>query len=67
MQEYTIEVEIDEDGNVKLETKGMEGDVCIDELDKILECIDGQQSYKNKPEFYKKAKQNNSQKIQSKA
>jgi hypothetical protein len=54
MQEYKIEIEIDEDGNIKAETKGMVGEVCIGELDDILSGLDGEQSSKNKPEFYQK-------------
>jgi hypothetical protein len=33
MKEYNVIVEIDEDGNIKAETKGMNGKVCINELD----------------------------------
>ena len=66
MKEYNIEVEIDEDGNIKLETKGMEGNVCVDELEKILLDIEGEQSYTNKPEFYKKVKKIISQTIHNK-
>lgn len=56
MKEYTIEIEIDEDGNVKAETKGMEGEICVDELEEILKDLSGEREHKNKPEFYKKAK-----------
>ncbi|WP_456480398.1 DUF2997 domain-containing protein [Nautilia sp.] len=56
MQKFKIEIEIDENGNLKAETKGMEGEICITELEKILKGIEGKQNYKNKPEFYKKAK-----------
>ena len=56
MQEYNVTIEIDEDGNIKAETKGMKGDVCIGELDEILKGLDGKQDFKNKPEFYEKNK-----------
>jgi hypothetical protein len=52
MQEYNVIIEIDEDGNIKAETKGMKGEVCVGELDEILKGLDGEQEFKNKPEFY---------------
>ncbi len=54
MQEYNVTIEIDEDGNIKAETKGMKGNVCVGELDEILKGLDGDQGFKNKPEFYQK-------------
>jgi len=54
MQEYNVTIEIDEDGNIKAETKGMKGDICVGELDEILKGLDGEQDFKNKPEFYQK-------------
>ena len=52
MKEYNVVIEIDEDGNIKAETKGMKGEVCLGELDEILKGLDGEQEFKNKPEFY---------------
>jgi len=52
MKEYNVVIEIDEDGNIKAETKGMKGDICVDELDEILKGLEGEQKFKNKPEFY---------------
>ena len=57
MQEYKIEILIDEEGNIKAETNGMIGDICIKELEKILKNVEGKQSFSNKPEFYKKPKE----------
>jgi hypothetical protein len=54
MKEYNVAIEIDVDGNIKAETKGIKGEVCIDELDEILKGLDGEQEFKNKPEFYQK-------------
>lgn len=54
MEEYKVEIEIDENGNIKAETKGMKGDTCISELEDILAGLEGEQSHKNKPEFYQK-------------
>ena len=56
MQVFNINIEIDEDGNINAETKGMKGKVCIDELENILKGLEGEQTYKNKPEFYQKVK-----------
>ena len=54
MQEYNVIIEIDEDGNIQAETKGMKGDICISELDEILKGLEGEQSFKNNQEFYQK-------------
>ena len=54
MQEYNVIIEIDEDGNIRAETKGMKGDICVSELDEILKGLDGDKSFKNKSEFYQK-------------
>lgn len=54
MQELNIEIVIDSEGNIKAETKGMKGDLCIGELEEILAGLEGEQSFKNKPEFYQK-------------
>lgn len=59
MKEYKIEIEIDEDGNIRAETKGMEGEICIEELDQILDGLTGERKEKKKPEFYKKVSQSN--------
>lgn len=64
MQEYNVIIEIDADGNIKAETKGMKGDICVSELDEILKGLEGEQTFKNKPEFYQK---NEKQKIQLKS
>ena len=56
MQEYNVIIEIDEDGNIKAETKGMKGNTCVAELDEILKGLDGEQNFKNKPEYYQKTK-----------
>jgi len=54
MKEYNVIVEIDEDGNIKAETKGINGKICVNELDEILENLVGDRNFKNKPEYYKK-------------
>ena len=56
MKDYKIEITIDKDGNIKAETKGMEGKICITELEEILAGLEGERKEKNKPEYYKKQK-----------
>jgi len=64
MKEFKIEIEIDENGNLISETKGMTGEICINELEEVLQGLEGARSYKKKPEFYQKnnLKNNNIQK-----
>ena len=64
MQEYKIEIEIDENGGITAETKGMKGEVCVDELDQILQGLEGERDNKYKPEYYQKAQ---TQKVYQKA
>jgi hypothetical protein len=54
MKKYRIEIEINEDGDILAETKGMEGKVCVSELNNILAGLGEQQEVKKKPEYYKK-------------
>lgn len=56
MKDYKIEITVDKDGNIKAETKGMEGKICITELEEILAGLEGERKEKNKPEYYKKQK-----------
>ena len=53
MKEYKIEIELDEKGNIKAETFGMEGSVCAEELDKMLKDIQGERQIENAPDYYK--------------
>ena len=66
MQEYNVTIKIDEDGNIKAETKGMKGDVCVGELDEILKGLDGEQDFKNKPEFYQTVKNKSTMAVKTK-
>jgi len=63
MQEYNVVIEIDKDGNIKAETKGIKGDICVSELDEILKGLDGEESFNNKPEFYQKMVQTIKKKV----
>jgi hypothetical protein len=53
MKEYTIEIEIDENGEIVAETKGMQGKICAEELDAILEGISGDRETTNTGDYYK--------------
>lgn len=52
MKEFKIEIDIDEDGNIIAETKGVNGPICVTELDAILAGLEGERSEKNKPEYF---------------
>ena len=54
MKEFTVSIEIDEDGSITAETKGITGDICVTELEEVLKDIEGDKGHKNKPEFYSK-------------
>ena len=53
MKEHKITIEIDEKGNIIAETSGMQGKICAEELDKILQGIQGKREIKNTGDFYK--------------
>lgn len=53
MKTYEIEIVIDEKGNIVAETKGMQGEICAEELDKILRGIAGEREIKNTDDYYK--------------
>lgn len=54
MKEFNIEIEIDENGNIIADTRGFHGTVCEQELDDLLEGIDGKSENKKKPEYFAK-------------
>lgn len=53
MKKHIIEIVVDKNGDVFAETKGMQGEVCAGELDKILEDIKGNKKIKNTSDYYK--------------
>lgn len=55
MKEYIIEIEIDVDGTLHAVTKGMQGKICVEELDSILAGIEGGREIKNTGDYYKKS------------
>lgn len=52
MKEYILEVIIEEDGRIVAETKGMSGPICVEELEGLLEGLEGEREDKKKPEYY---------------
>lgn len=55
MKEHIIEIVIDENGELYVETKGMEGKICVDELDKVLFGVEGKRIIDEKTsDYYKK-------------
>ena len=54
MKEFNIEIEIDANGNIIADTRGFHGKVCEQELDDLLEGIDGKSENTKKPEYFAK-------------
>ncbi len=52
-----IIIEFDEDGDIQIEGKGFEGRECDKEM-KFIEELGDVKERKNKPEYYRKAKNN---------
>ena len=66
MAEQTITIEIDENGKIKAETEGIKGEMCLDELQKLLEDFGELQSVNKTDEFYQNQTINVNNKIQNK-
>lgn len=66
MKEFNIEIEIDEDGNIVADSKGFHGKVCEQELNDLLNGIEGDSSEKKKPEYFAKEANKLSSKIANK-
>ncbi len=54
MKEF--EIEIDENGNISADSKGFHGPLCEQELNDILDGIEGNEFGKKKPEYFSKEK-----------
>ena len=54
MKEFNVEIEIDENGNIVADAKGLHGKVCEKALDDLLEGIDDLSEDKKKPEYFAK-------------
>jgi hypothetical protein len=66
MAEQTITIEIDGNGKIKAETEGIKGEMCLDELQKLLEDFSDLQSVNKTDEFYQNQIINMNNKIQNK-
>lgn len=66
MAEQTITIEIDENGKIKAETEGIKGEMCLDELQKLLEDFGELQSVNKTDEFHQNQTINVNKKIQNK-
>ena len=53
MKEISVEIVIDENGQLHAETKGMQGKICADELDGVLDGVVGGRDVKNTGDYYK--------------
>ena len=53
MRTRQIKIVIDEKGNITAETKGMYGEVCVEELDKILQGIAGEREETETEDYHK--------------
>ncbi len=52
MAEHRIEIIIDENGKIKASTEGLKGEICIDELQKLLGDLADLESITKTDEFY---------------
>lgn len=66
MAEVIITIEIDENGKIKAETQGIKGELCLEELQKLLEGAGEVVSVTKTDEFYQKQSINVTNKIQNK-
>jgi len=66
MAEQTITIEIDESGKIKAATEGIKGEMCLDELQQLIEGFGDLQSVKKTDEFNQSQKINVTNKMQSK-
>lgn len=56
MKEIEINIEIDEDGKVFAETKGIKGESCIDELEQLMDDIAQIKEIEKTDEYYEKGR-----------
>lgn len=55
MREYTIEVVIGADGELRAETGGVTGPTCVEELDAVLAGLEGGREAENTGDYYKQS------------
>ena len=66
MAEQTITITIDENGKIKAETSGIKGEICLDELQDLLEEQGDLSSISKTDEYYQKQNVKTQNKIQNK-
>ena len=66
MAEHTITITIDENGEIKAETFGIKGEMCLDELKELLDTEVNLLSVKKTDEYFQKEKIQVKNKIQNK-
>ncbi len=66
MAEQTITITIDENGKIKAETIGIKGEMCLDELQELLENEGDLLSVKKTDEYYQQQTVKIKNKIQNK-
>lgn len=63
MKDRTIEIEINEDGSMRAETKGMQGPICAEELEKALAGVAGKRQSRNTKDYYKRPRSHQAVKV----
>lgn len=66
MAEHKITITIDENGEIKAETFGIKGEMCLDELKALLDTETNLLSVKKTDEYFQKEKVQIQSKIQNK-
>ncbi|WCC45662.1 DUF2997 domain-containing protein [Tenacibaculum finnmarkense] len=66
MAEQTITITIDENGKIKAETVGIKGEMCLDELQELLDNQNDLLAIKKTDEYFQQEKTQIKNKIQNK-
>ena len=66
MAEQRIVITIDENGKINASTEGIKGDICLDQLQKLLGNLEELQSITKTDEFYQTNELKSQNKIQNK-
>lgn len=66
MAEHKITITIDENGEIKAETSGIKGEMCLEELKELLDTETNLLSVKKTDEYFQKERTRTQNKIQNK-
>lgn len=66
MAEHKITITIDENGEIKAETSGIKGEMCLEELKELLDTETNLLSVKKTDEYFQQEKTQNKNKIKNK-